>query len=174
MLTRARFGNNAFFTHPQRKQTLPQRVIYFVRARVQQIFPLQIYARSQLLAQTRRELQRRGATRKIAQQRIQIGVEFWISLGRGVSLLELFERRHQRFGHVAAAEWAVAAPRVGGYRLLGRSAHGFILTLPFVHGFAFEPAINFAGDFAASKKAASRIGSFFPGSDSTPPQTSTA
>ncbi len=42
MLSRAGFRNDFFLPHPAGKQCLPQRIVYFVRAGMIQIFPFQI------------------------------------------------------------------------------------------------------------------------------------
>ena len=109
VLSRAGFRDHALLAHAHREQSLPERIIDFVRAGVQQIFALQINrAAARLFGQSRSKLQRRRAPGKIAQQCIEFGVKSWIGLRRGVGALEFFQRRHQRLRHVAAAERAVA------------------------------------------------------------------
>ena len=56
MLSGAGFGDDARFAHASRQQNLAQRVIDFVRARVQKIFALEIDApAAAALGQTLRE-----------------------------------------------------------------------------------------------------------------------
>ena len=104
------------------EQTLPEAVVDLVRARVQQVFALQINARAaQMLGQARRELKRRRTTGEILEQIVQLRVKRGIGAGRGIGLFELFERRYERFRHVSATVGPVATSRVRHY--LGDRTH---------------------------------------------------
>ncbi len=74
VLPRSGFGYDARLAHAHGKKSLADTIINFVRAGMKQIFALQINARAgKMLRQPRGELQRRWASRKIAQQIIQLG-----------------------------------------------------------------------------------------------------
>ena len=90
--------------HAHGKEPLPEAIINFVRASVQQVFALQINARAaEMFREPPGKLQRRRTSREIVQHRIELGAEFRIFAGFRIGSLELFERRDQRFRHVAAA-----------------------------------------------------------------------
>ncbi len=89
----------------------PQRVVDLVRARMQQVFSLQINLRSaQLLRQTFRKVKRRGPSGIILEQIRQLRLKCRIGLGFFVCALQLIERRHQRLRHIPPAVDA-KAPR---------------------------------------------------------------
>ena len=156
MLPRARFRDHPLFPHAHGEQALAQAVVDFVRAGVQQVFALQINARgSELLRQPRRELQRRGPPGEIVQQHVQLEPELVVPLRLGVDALQLLERRHQCLWNVPPAVRTVS-PALA-HRMC-RVTH--------------RPAF-FLFPFTASSRLRMRRGSFFPGRDSTPLQTST-
>ena len=68
VLARAGFRNNSRFPHAHDEQALPDAVINFVRAGVEQILALQVNARAaQMRGQPLGKLQRRGTPGEIAQ-----------------------------------------------------------------------------------------------------------
>ena len=114
VLTRSGFGDDPLLTHPASEQPLPQAVIDFVRARVEQILPLQINSRAtQRFAQPPGMIERRGTPRVILQQIGQFGLKRRIAAGRVISALQFLERRHQRFGNEASAVRTKVSRRIG-------------------------------------------------------------
>jgi hypothetical protein len=113
VLARAGFRDHTLFTHLPREQRLAQRVVDLVCAGVQQIFPLEVDARSaENLAEPLGKIERCRAARVILQQIFQFSLKGRIGAAADVGLLQLFERRHQHFGNVAAAVWAEMSRRV--------------------------------------------------------------
>ena len=109
VLARARFRDHALFAHPHGEQPLAQAIVDLVRTSVQQILSLDVDARAAaLFGEPRSELQRRRPPGEIVQQLPEPRVKFRIRAGFGVSALEFFERRHQRFGDVTPAIRPVA------------------------------------------------------------------
>jgi hypothetical protein len=88
MLPGASLRDHAAFPHPHRKQALPYAVVNFVRARVKQVFSLQVNARpTEMLAEPRSKLKRRRTPREIVKQRIELRLKFRILSRIGVCLL---------------------------------------------------------------------------------------
>ena len=104
MLTSARLSDDALLAHALREERLAERVVDFVRARVQQVFTLQEDAR---LAVVFRELLRiveiRRTARILAQIRMELVLEIGIILVFRIILFQLVERRHDDFWHVLSA-----------------------------------------------------------------------
>jgi len=66
VLASAGFGNDAALAHATRQQNLPECIVNFVSAGVQQIFPFQIHARAvRMFGQPLRKKERRGTARII-------------------------------------------------------------------------------------------------------------
>ncbi len=59
-------------------------------------------------------IQRRGTAGVIGEQVFQFGLKLWIAPCFLIGLLQLFERRHQNFGDIAAAVWTEVAAGVRG------------------------------------------------------------
>ena len=121
VLPRAGLRDHAALAHAHRQQTLPQAIVNFVRAGMQQVFALQINPRTaQMRRQPLRKLQWSGPPRKIVQQEIEFALESRVRLRLGVRALELLERSHQRLRHVPPAVRAEAPahvrPRGSGFR----------------------------------------------------------
>jgi hypothetical protein len=104
------FRDDARLPHFQREQTLTNRVVDLMRAGMQQVFALEIDARTaKLLREARSELQRRRASREILEQILKLGLKGGIGLSKFVGAFELEERHHERFGDVAASVGAEAS-----------------------------------------------------------------
>ena len=79
VLSRAGFGDDAPLAHSHGQQSLPEAVVDFVRAGMQQVFALNVDARpAQVFGQPRSELQRRRPTGEITQQRIGFAAETFL------------------------------------------------------------------------------------------------
>src|SRR3954454_4669058 len=148
VLPSARLGDDPLLAHPAGEERLSDRVVDLVSARVRQVLALQIYAPAHSLGQPRSEIERRGASHVVAQQRVELAAEPGVVAGPGPGRRELVERGDQHLGDVATA--------VGTEALLDRrSAH--------------------AGTACArSANAPISAWSLMPGSASTPLATSTA
>ena len=110
VLSRAGLGDDALLAHPPRQHSLAQRVVDLVRAGVQQVLALQVDLRSaELLRHALGKIERGGTAAVVVQQIVQLGMEGGVGLGRGVGLLQLLERGHQRLRHIAPAIDAEAA-----------------------------------------------------------------
>src|ERR1700684_4466615 len=60
------------------------------------------------------ELQRRGASDAIFEERVELGLECGVGFGEVVGALEFEERDHESFGDVAAAVGAESSGGLGG------------------------------------------------------------
>src|SRR4029077_1332792 len=157
MLPGASFRHHAALPHPHREQALSYAVVNLVRARVEQIFALQVNPRpAKMLAQPRSKLKWRWAPSEISKERIELRLKFRIFSSFGVRLLELFERSDQRFWNIAAPIRS-ETPVCIRHRLWSRT-HFCLVSA------AFTAHIN----------ATIRAGSFLPGRASMPLHTSTA
>ena len=113
MLAGAGFRDHALLAHAHGEQALPEAVIDFVRAGVEQVFALDINARAaEMLGEPRSNCSGVGRPAKFVQQIVEFRLKCGIGARLGVGPLEFFERRHERFGNVASAVRAVAAARV--------------------------------------------------------------
>ena len=98
VLTRASFGNDSPFAHPLGEQNLTKRVVNFMRAGMKQILPFEInFGAAEFLRQAFGEIERRGATGKIAQQSGEFILKRGIVFGAFVFLNEFVQGRYQRF-----------------------------------------------------------------------------
>ena len=114
VLSRAGFGDDALLAHAAGEQRLAEAVVDFVRAGVQQVFALDVDLRAaQRLAQTAREIERRGTAGVVVQQIGQFGLKRRVGGSLAIGVLQFFERRHQDFRHEAAAVGAEVAGRIG-------------------------------------------------------------
>ena len=114
VLTGAGFGDDALRAELLREQHLADGVVDLVRAGVREVFALQPHLRAPALRQRARVRQRR----RPADPAAQLGVKFVAGTSRIAQIaidagLQAIERRHERLGHVAAAERPEAAARVG-------------------------------------------------------------
>src|SRR5947209_775357 len=104
MLASAGFRDDALLAHAARQQRLPNGVIDFVSACMQQVFTLEVDLRSaKLLRKPFRLEERRRAAREVFQQIIEFVVKLRIALSLLIGALKLFERGHQRFRNIPAA-----------------------------------------------------------------------
>ena len=111
-------GDDALLAHAPGEQGLPQAVVDFVRAGVQQILALDVDLRAAMhFAQPLGVIERRGTAGVIGQQVLQLGLKRWIEPRLQIRLLQFFERRHQNFGNVAAPVRAEMASGVWGWGL---------------------------------------------------------
>src|SRR5450631_300089 len=170
VLTGAGFRDHAVLAHAFDEQALAEAVVDFVRARVEQVFAFEINFRAaKFCGQAAGEEKRRGASSIRLQQLVESCLELAIALGFFVCALQFIERGHQRFRNVPAAVNS-EAPGSGGF---WRNFSGCLVTDLFDcgrsrHG---QPASSMA--CTAWIKARIFRGSFFPGSRSTPEETST-
>jgi len=102
--------DDAMLAHAHGEQSLAEAVVDFVRAGVEQVFALEIdFCAAEGFAETRGEVERRGAAGEVAQERIELQMEVRIGLGFLIRVVELIERRDEGFGNVASAVWAEAS-----------------------------------------------------------------
>src|SRR6185437_11184690 len=110
MLPGTGFGDDAAFAHAPGQQSLAKTVVDFVRAGMQQIFALEVHARSaQLLRQSPSEKEWSWTSGVIPQKGIELLLKRDIVFRRFVCALQLVKRRHERFGNLAAAVRAEAS-----------------------------------------------------------------
>ncbi len=110
MLAGAGFGDDALLAHAAGEQGLAERVVDLVGAGVEQVFALEVDLRAaEVFGEALGEVERCGAAAVVLEQGVEFGVEAGVRLGCVVGLLQLFERGHQGFGHVAAAVDAEAS-----------------------------------------------------------------
>jgi len=159
MLARAGFRDDARFAHTACEQDLPQTIVDLVRARVVEVFTLQINFRAaQMRRQPLREIEWAFAAHIIFQQIVKFGLKRWIAFRFFIGALKIEHERHQRFGDEASAVSAEMAANVRtGAKGIGRG-----------HGVT---AICVAR--AAETKSRIMSGLFMPGAVSTPEETST-
>jgi hypothetical protein len=149
VLTGSGFGDDAVFIHAAGEQGLAETVVDFVRAGVEQVFPLEINARTaELLREALGVVERSGATGIGVQQVIEFLLERLVLASGEVGSLELFQGRHEDFGDLASAIGAKVAAGIGlsdGWGQAWFKARGW-------HAF---------------RNRARRAGSFLPGVDSS-------
>ena len=109
----AGLGDDALRAEPLGEQRLADRVVDLVRARVGEVLALEPHLGAPAPRQLARQRERRRPADPGAQLRLELGAEARLAQVGAHALLEPVERRHQRLGHVAAAERPVAAARVG-------------------------------------------------------------
>src|SRR5579885_3384666 len=113
VLSRAGLGDDARLAHAAREENLAERVVYFVRTRVREVFALEVDARAaRVLGQTRGEEERRRAARIITQQRGELVLKTLVVARHVERLGQLFERRDESFWHVATTVRPPVAARV--------------------------------------------------------------
>src|ERR1700730_175256 len=104
MLASARLGDDARLAHLHGEKPLADSVVDFVRTGVEEIFALEIDARTaEFCGKSRGKLQGRRTASKICQQVVEFGLELRFILCGFVDVFEFVERHHQGFGNVAAA-----------------------------------------------------------------------
>ena len=113
MLARTGFGDDPTLAHASRQENLSERVVYFMRAGMKQVFALEINARATgMIGQPLGKEKRGWPPRVIMQQRIEFLVKILISPRYFVSRSQLFQRRHQRLGNKATTITTPVAERV--------------------------------------------------------------
>ena len=113
VLAGAGFGDDALRAELLREQHLADGVVDLVRAGVREVFALQPDLRAPALRQRARVRQRRRPADPAAQLGVKLGEEVAVAQIAIDARLQTIERRHERLGHVAAAERPEAAARVG-------------------------------------------------------------
>ena len=114
VLASASFGDDARLAHFYGEEALADGVIDFVCAGVEEIFALEIDARTaEFFGEALRELERRGTAGEIFQEILKLRLEGVVGFREFVGALEFEERHHERLGDVAAAVGAEAS-RCGG------------------------------------------------------------
>ena len=113
VLTGAGFGDDPLLAHSFRQQCLAERVVDLVGAGVGEILTLQIDARAAgRISEIAGEIDRRRTPDVVASQPVDFPLKRRIAAGFDPGSLEFFERRHQRFRRVLAAEATVAPLRI--------------------------------------------------------------
>lgn len=114
MLVSAGLGNDALLAHAARDHDLAEHIVHLVRTGVIQLFPLEIdLGTTEMLGETLREIERGRAADIVPQVALHLRMECGIGLGRGVSLLQIEDQRHQGFGDETPTEIAEMAALVG-------------------------------------------------------------
>ena len=130
VLAGAGFGDHAALAHAPCEQGLGQHLIGLVRAAVEQVLALEVDAGWGSGAKVAAECQRRGPAGIGGEQMLELGGEAGVLLGLQEGRFELLERRHQDFGHVAAA--VAAEPSIvlhAALRSMGRRASNKACTI---------------------------------------------
>ena len=114
MLACAGFGNDAALAHAPGQQDLSEGVVDLVRARVEQVFSLEINLRpAQLTGEALRQVERRRPPAELPQVIRQLPLKFGVALRLDILLLQLLQRMHQCLGNKPAAIRAEPASGVG-------------------------------------------------------------
>ena len=113
MLARTGFSDDATLAHTPRQENLSERVVYFVRAGVKQIFALEINGRATgIFGQTPGQEKRRGPAGIITQECIKFMLKSFIRARRLISRCQFFQWRHKRLGHETTPVLPPMAKRV--------------------------------------------------------------
>ena len=95
MLARASLSDHAALAHPFSQQSLAQRIIDLVRARMRQVFALEVDLRAaQVFGQVAGKGQRRWPAHIGVQQIIQFGLEPFIGTGFMIGSFQLGDGGH--------------------------------------------------------------------------------
>jgi hypothetical protein len=121
VLPGARLRDHALLAHVPREQHLAEDVVDLVGARVREVLALQIDLRADLGARAPRVVERRRATRVLAEQALQLVLEGFAGNDPGHGLGELVECRHERLGHVAPAVRPEVSGRPDAHRCFSTS-----------------------------------------------------
>ena len=114
VLARAGLGDDALLAHAPREQNLAERVVDLVRAGVEQVLALEIdFRAAEFLGQAFGEVERRGPSGEVLQQRGEFRLERGVAAGAFVFVGEVAQRSHERLGHEHAAVGAEVAVGVG-------------------------------------------------------------
>src|SRR5690348_7641989 len=106
MLAGAGLSNDAFLAHALSQKCLANAVVDLVRARVQEVFALQVNSgAAKMLCKSASEKQRSGPPGKLLKQILQALTKASILASILVRALQFIERRHQSL-------WDVLAPKI--------------------------------------------------------------
>ena len=126
MLSRARLRDDPVLAHALCEESLAQHVVDLVRARVAEVFALEVDpGAAAVIGQPLREIEWGGAARVGGEELAQAAPEARVLHRLPVRLLQLDERLHQRLGDIASPEPAEVPGGVGqtrGSRIPGRHA----------------------------------------------------
>ena len=105
VLSGAGLGDDPALSHSLRQETLAERVVDLVSARVREVLALDVNMRAaQLAGQVFGVVQLRRPADVVARQKLEPGLELLVRSGGLVLDLDLVNRAHQRLGHVHASE----------------------------------------------------------------------
>jgi hypothetical protein len=114
MLAGAGLGDDALLAHPPRHHDLAEHVVDLVRTGVVQLLALEVdLCAAEMFGQALGEIQGRRPADVVPEVAVHFSLERRIGLGVGVSLLQIEDQRHQRFGDKASAENAEMPALVG-------------------------------------------------------------
>ena len=117
VLARARLGDHPGLAHAHGEQAVAQGAVDLVGAGVAEVLSLDEHAGAAPLGgQAFGEVQGRRAPRILGEHFLQAPGEGGVRLGPLVLLLQLRQRVHERFGHVASAVGPEPTPIVGDVR----------------------------------------------------------
>jgi len=123
VLTRPGLRDEAALSHPLRQEPLAEGVVDLVCTGVVQVLALEVNLRpAQLLGQPLREIERRGASGIVGQQRGELRLEFLVPLGFLVGLVQLQKCPHQRLRDILSPVDA-EVPVKASFRFLLGFAH---------------------------------------------------
>jgi hypothetical protein len=124
MLSGARLGDHAAFTHAERKERLAERVVDFVCAGVVEIFSLQPnLGAAALLRKSLGKIQRRRATHVVLEKVRQLRLKRGILASFVVLDRELIERANKCLGNIASPKLAKTAGGVWDLFSCGAVSH---------------------------------------------------
>ena len=110
MLARSGLCDDALLAEPLCEQDLAQRVVDLVRARVGEVFTLDVDLRpAELCSEVTGEVDWGRATNVVCEESVQLVPERLVAPRRLVCLLQFVERGHECFWHELATEAAKAA-----------------------------------------------------------------
>ena len=114
VLAGPRLRHHARLAHPAHEQTLAERVVDLVRARVAQVLALEEHAAAQRRGEPLRLREGRGPAHVVPQARGEVGAESGIAPRLEVGRLQLAQRLHERLRHEPPAV-GPEAPRLVGH-----------------------------------------------------------
>ncbi len=118
VLARAGLGDDARLAHALGEEHLPDGIVDFVRAGVEQILALQINFRAaEFLGEAFGEIKRRWATDEFREVIGKFMLKFRVVLRAKIFLFQFLQRMHQRLGHITTAVGTKVALGVGHFRI---------------------------------------------------------